>query len=57
MTEVLTEWLRLMLDEVARKRLESERAEAERNRRTDEAAGREPVPHRAAGPDEVATEP
>jgi hypothetical protein len=38
-SETLTDWLRLMLEEVARKRLESERAAAERRVR-DEEAGR-----------------
>lgn len=55
MTEPLTEWLRLMLDEIARKRLDSERAAAERRTRGEEAersrAAREPV----AGHDRIAT--
>jgi hypothetical protein len=48
----LTEWLRLMLDEIARKRVDSEQAAAERRTRAAEASqssrtpqpGREPAP-------------
>jgi hypothetical protein len=33
-----SEWLRVMLDEIARKKAESEQARSESQRRTDEAA-------------------
>ena len=35
----MTEWLDLMLDEVARKKREAEEAKAENERRTNEKAG------------------
>jgi hypothetical protein len=36
-TDPLTEWLRVMLDEIARKRQDAERAAAEARTRTEEA--------------------
>jgi hypothetical protein len=48
-TEPLSEWLRVMLDEIARKRQDAERAAAEARARTEEARTPPPKGDQEAG--------
>lgn len=41
---MMSEWLRIMLDEIERKRQDSEQAELEQSRRDREAAAGQPPP-------------
>jgi hypothetical protein len=41
---MMSEWLRVMLEEIERKRQDSEQAELEQSRRDQEAAGGQPPP-------------